>query len=128
MTITAFSFRNNGRVQFSGLHQKILIYRASSGLVENIPSAGIWLSPWDMSGLSVDNEIILSKGDTLLLFTDGITEAKNKDKEMFSEERLVEIFKECGERKTDDIRDTILEELKGYNLDDDMSMVILKKR
>ena len=37
-----------------------------------------------------EHEIILEKGDTLLMYTDGVTEAMNKTKEMFSEQRLLD--------------------------------------
>ena len=63
----------------------------------------------------------------LLLYTDGITEAKNADRVMFSEKKLGGILKTYGASKTDDIKEKILEALQGYTLNDDVTMVILKK-
>ena len=40
------------------------------------------------------NTIKLDKGDMLYLYTDGVTEAHNKDDEMFGEERLLEALNE----------------------------------
>jgi sigma-B regulation protein RsbU (phosphoserine phosphatase) len=37
-----------------------------------------------------ESEIVLEKGDELFLYTDGITEADNKEKELFGESRLLE--------------------------------------
>ena len=37
-------------------------------------------------------ELTLSKGDKLFLYTDGATEATNKDKELFGEKRLIDSF------------------------------------
>jgi sigma-B regulation protein RsbU (phosphoserine phosphatase) len=41
-----------------------------------------------------EKEVFLEKGDRILFYTDGITEAKNKKMENFGEERLIEIYKE----------------------------------
>ena len=38
-----------------------------------------------------ESSIQLNGGDKILLFTDGVTEAKNKDGEFYSEERLLEL-------------------------------------
>lgn len=128
MTITAFSFGKNGNAVYSGLHQDILVYRVSSGDVEAIPSTGIWLSSWEMNKKNINSDLRLDKGDTLLLYTDGITEAKDSKGDMFSEEKLVKIFKKSGKSKILDIKEKIFEELQGYNLDDDVTVVILRKK
>jgi serine phosphatase RsbU (regulator of sigma subunit) len=127
MTITAFSFGKDGHAIYSGLHQDILVYRKSSENIEIIPSEGLWLSPWDLGRENIDKKLYLKKGDTLLLYTDGITEAMDSGDKFFSQDRLLGILKKHGNLKTDVIRDEILEALKGYALKDDVTMVILKK-
>jgi predicted ATPase/serine phosphatase RsbU (regulator of sigma subunit)/tRNA A-37 threonylcarbamoyl transferase component Bud32 len=127
MTITAFSFGKDGRAIYSGLHQDILVYRKSSENIEIIPSEGLWLSPWDLGRENIDKKLYLKKGDTLLLYTDGITEAMDSGDKFFSQDRLLGIFKKYGNLKTDVIRDEILEALKGYALKDDVTMVLMKK-
>lgn len=127
MTITVFSFEKDGNALYSGLHQNLIIYRASTDEVEEVPSAGIWLSAWDMGQKNVDSNLKLNSGDILFLYTDGITEAKDKNKKMFSEERLVKLIKETSLQSTEKMRDRVLEELKEYRTDDDVTMLILKK-
>lgn len=39
-----------------------------------------------------DNEVVLSSRDTLLLYTDGVTEAKSKDDKFYGEERIIEVM------------------------------------
>jgi len=46
----------------------------------------------------------LQQGDTLLLYTDGITEARAKDQTMFESERLEQEFKKCAARPDDLIK------------------------
>jgi serine phosphatase RsbU (regulator of sigma subunit) len=128
MTITAFSFGKDGHAVYSGRHQDLLVYRAASANVDIIQSKGSWLLPWDIGTKNIDSELYLKQGDTMLLYTDGISEAINTERIMFSEEKLADILKQYGKLKTDDIRDKILEALQGYTLRDDMTMVILKKK
>ena len=128
MTITAFSFGTDGRAVYSGRHQDILVYRAESADVDILPSKGSWLMPWDMGRKNIDSELCLKQGDTMLLYTDGISEAINTERIMFSEEKLADILKQYGTLKTVEIRDKILEALLGYTLRDDMTMVVLKKK
>ena len=44
-------------------------------------------------------ETILSPGDTIFLYTDGLTEAKNKAEEDFGFERTESLLKDCMERR-----------------------------
>ncbi|MCP4135954.1 MAG: AAA family ATPase [bacterium] len=128
MTITAFSFNKDGSAVFSGLHQDIFIYRAASGCVEVIESDGIWLSPWELGHIPVDLELKLNPGDALLLYTDGITEAMDRENNEFSEQRLAGLLEKNAGRSTEEIKDVILDELTEYNTRDDVTMVILKKK
>ena len=127
MTITAFSFRKDGSAVYSGLHQDLLVYRASSSNVDVLSTGGLWLSPWDLKRENIDSDLYMKRGDTLLLYTDGLTEAIDAGNAMFSDNKLVGIFKKYGNLKTDEIRDKILEALQGYTLNDDVTVVLLKK-
>jgi serine phosphatase RsbU (regulator of sigma subunit) len=128
MTITAFSFTEDGRARHSGLHQDLLIYRLSTDSVEVVESKGIWLSPWELWSAAADSELHLAQGDVLLLYTDGITEARSPEGEMFSAERLAGILAGTGKNELDQIRGKILDSLNGYVTDDDVTMVILRKK
>jgi sigma-B regulation protein RsbU (phosphoserine phosphatase) len=44
-----------------------------------------------------DRSITLGLGDRLVLFTDGVTEARNRDGEEFGDERLISIIRACGD-------------------------------
>src|SRR5512138_3852649 len=75
MTITGLQLEGRS-VRYSGLHQDILIYRASARTVERVETRGMWIGPVDdIKPLLRDDTLELTSGDILLLYTDGITEA-----------------------------------------------------
>jgi serine phosphatase RsbU (regulator of sigma subunit) len=127
MTISAFRFKNDGSVLYSGLHQEPFIYRSALEDVEILPTEGMWLSPWDMGDTDISQEFKFNQGDTLLLYTDGITEARDKKGMLFTDEKLADILKKYGKLKTYEIKDKILESLEQYTLEDDVTMVVIKK-
>ena len=96
-------------------------------MVEEISPTGIWLSPWDMGENHHDQTFSMAAGDILFLYTDGITEAKNKETVMFTEEGLIRVLKSSGHDDAAEIRDHVLADLEDYQVKDDITMVILKK-
>lgn len=74
--------------------------------------------------------ITLNPGDKLLLFTDGITELKNDQDELFGEERLDELFTKMAKEHQGPFLDFLLQDLSdftnGQALDDDLSMLLIE--
>ena len=70
----------------------------------------------------------LDKGDVLLLYTDGIIEARDPGGNLFGMEKLISILKLCGNENVTKIKDTVLNELKEYETDDDVTILALKKK
>lgn len=77
-------------------------------------------------------EVGLDEGDTLLLYTDGISEAMNSRFELFSEERLLEVVAESPCKEAFELRDRVLqavaEFVDGAPQHDDVSMVLVQRR
>jgi len=128
MTITAFSFLKNNDILYSGRHEIIMIYRAAEGIVETIMPEGRIITFWDVASKDVDKRIVLHKDDILLLYTDGIVEAMDDDKELYSYHQLIEILQANGREKVDVILKRVLDSLQEYTVDDDVTAVILKKK
>jgi sigma-B regulation protein RsbU (phosphoserine phosphatase) len=80
--------------------------------------------------LTPDLECRLQPGDTVLLHTDGVTEARNGAREMFGPARLVEAFGRAADRTVGEIRDSILDEVRGFMTRqvDDLTLVVLRYR
>lgn len=82
-----------GSVRHAGLHQDIFIYRAASGEVERVETRGAWLGVLDdITGLVEDDRFELAPGDTLLLFTDGLTEQRVDGGELLGGDGLARKF------------------------------------
>ena len=70
-------------------------------------------------------------GDTLLLYSDGVTEARSQDDQEFGEERLVQLFHrappENAAQACDRIRDAIREFARGMPQADDITCLALRR-
>lgn len=128
MTINALCRDAGGRFYFSGLHQDIFIYRAASGLVEEIPAEGTCLGLQDsIEGKLSVGHFDLEPGDVLFLYTDGITEAV-RDGRMLDTSGLKTLLKGLGSQSAPQIVDGILSQLSGYAVADDMTAIAIKQR
>ena len=73
-------------------------------------------------------EIKLNEGDKLLLFTDGVTEARNESGEEFGEDRLQECVRAYRGRNAAELRTMILREVAEFcsnNFDDDAALMVV---
>ena len=121
---------NNGRIRYAGAHEDLLIFRAATGRCDASPSTGIWASivPDIEAGQIDETEVVLQRGDVLLLHTDGITEARNLAHVTFGLERLMQSFESVGARSVDDIRAHIIEAARcwGPEITDDRTLVVVR--
>ncbi|MBT3879834.1 MAG: transporter substrate-binding domain-containing protein [Candidatus Scalindua sp.] len=68
-----------------------------------------------------EDKAILKKGDVLLLFTDGVTEAMDPDKNLFSETRLTGLLSSRKFASVEDIVNTTIKEVKLFAGDAEQS-------
>ncbi|MBQ4243097.1 MAG: SpoIIE family protein phosphatase, partial [Lachnospiraceae bacterium] len=76
------------------------------------------------------NEIVMKPGDVLYLYTDGITEASDKDLNMFGQDRIIDVLN-SGENRTVDemdkaVRDAISDFAGDAEQFDDMTSLIIR--
>ena len=76
------------------------------------------------------NTIQLNEGDTLCLYTDGVTEAVNGDEQMYGEERLLEKINEFDSYDIKSMalstKNDVLEYSKNVERSDDLTLLIFK--
>ena len=77
-----------------------------------------------------DEEITLNKGDTITLYTDGITEAMNEQKEQYGEQRLINLFNRkvysCLLELHHQLKDDVMQFVGEEEQSDDMTYITLK--
>lgn len=135
MTLMVLAAHPGGRFDFCGLHQNIMIHRATTNSVEIVETQGIWIGITnDIKGMIDTDSVTLQKGDTMFLYTDGIAEAwrVNQDEEkhaghMFGIQKLMEIFKAAAQDSINGIKHSVLNALKEYDCDDDVTMLFLRR-
>ncbi len=78
-------------------HEHILIYRQASKTCEAIRSGGLWLGmEEDVEPFLKEKTLPLEPGDTVMLYTDGVTEFNDPDKNMYGFDRLKAFFGKNG--------------------------------
>jgi serine phosphatase RsbU (regulator of sigma subunit) len=89
MTMVIARIHNDGRMVFAGAHTDLLVYRAKDGSVERIATEGLWLGVEEEIGsMTVDQTVMLDRGDVALFHTDGVTEARDAKGECYDVDRL----------------------------------------
>jgi serine phosphatase RsbU (regulator of sigma subunit) len=105
-------------------------YRPETDQFKLLGSTGGLLGLMQYQKFGVEN-ITMHPGDVLLLYTDGITEARNKDGKMFGEDRLYDLIREHHDKSPKDISLYILESVETFasktNYSDDKTLVVIKR-
>jgi len=113
-------------------HEHILIWRAETGLVEAKLTGGIALGMVpDNSKIIKELNLEVKNGDLIVLYTDGVTEAKNMRGEMFGLERLkAAVGKYAGLADTDGVVNNIAKEfsvfVEEHVQEDDITLVAIR--
>ena len=78
-----------------------------------------------------DEVITLERGNVVVLFTDGLIEAKNRNKEEFGLERLKEGILRCKGLPVEEIMEKIIEDVSKFSQSqeqvDDLTLLVLKR-
>ena len=109
-------------------HNPPLLLR--DGKIKKLEKGGIILGVMKTFSPYESEIVRLKKDDVIILFTDGITEAKNKADEEFSDEKLEEAVPGFTGNNAEQILKSIKEEVQsfvnGAVQSDDMTLVVLK--
>ena len=111
-------------------HNDTMVFRAATATVERLPSEDTILG--FLQGIEYGTEIIeLAPGDSLVLYTDGVTEAVDEDGEMFDEERLAAVVRELGSKSAQRILDGIYDAVSDFrdheSGSDDITALVIKR-
>ncbi len=109
-------------------HPQLL--RRSTMKVEKLSTTGGLPLGVSVDGGFGEGSVLLEKGDVLVLYTDGLREAMNREKSLYGEQRLEAVLKASATRPAEEIKNAILGDVlsfcEGAPLRDDLTIVVLK--
>lgn len=110
-------------------HNRPILYRPGEPPCDQLDAEGLILGVKRDVAFE-EKSIELRPGDILLMYTDGITEARNPSGEFFGEQRLCEILEASGDEDPEKLIERTLDEVTAFAgsqpLQDDISMVVMK--
>jgi sigma-B regulation protein RsbU (phosphoserine phosphatase) len=106
-----------------------ILYRCSAGSAQEIPVKGMALNIHDDIRCE-EKSIALEPGDSIILYSDGVTEAMNEGGEFFGVERLESVVEQNGRLAASALKESIVRELgefsRGASQHDDITLVVIR--
>jgi len=111
-------------------HNPILLYKDNT--LQKLEKGGVAFGMFDF-GIPYENGIVnLVQGDRVLLYTDGVTEAMDKDENEYSDERLEQFFTNNSAANADSFMKELVADVRLHSGDtpqsDDITAVYLIKK
>jgi sigma-B regulation protein RsbU (phosphoserine phosphatase) len=114
----------------NGGHNPPLVIRQGREVIFLKVSTGIAIGVMENMTFKTER-LVLQPGDSLFMYTDGVTEAVNKKEELFSEERLIKEVTALQGKSIQGLVEGIMQKLEtfsqGMSQADDITMMILEK-
>jgi predicted ATPase/serine phosphatase RsbU (regulator of sigma subunit)/tRNA A-37 threonylcarbamoyl transferase component Bud32 len=130
-TLSLFRFYPDGRYVVAGAHEDIVVWRARTGRCEQIATQGSWVGIRERTESQMPNqENRLEEGDLMMLYTDGLTEARSDTGEQLGLDRLADALAHLHAEPTATICTRLLEQAKVWApvQDDDQTLVVLRRQ
>ena len=119
-----------GHIDFASAGHNPPVVRHKDGSTEFIPSKSSIVMAAMENTVYKQQSYDLGAGDTLFLYTDGVTEATDSNNELFNNDRLIEALKKSGDMKTADICSFVKNEIDNFVKEapqfDDITMLAVK--
>ena len=131
VTLFLFLLSPDGRGQFiSAGHNPAYLFRSGTGKIEELASEAFVLGMFDFASYQ-PRTFHLDKGDILVVYSDGLTDAQNEREEMFGEERLLEIIRQEAPSGSRALERKFLKAIEtftqGTPQTDDITFVVVEK-
>jgi serine phosphatase RsbU (regulator of sigma subunit) len=133
LTIAILNYAE-GRISISGQHEETLVVR-KGGKIERIDTIDLGFPiglDEDITDLIGQVLVELEPGDGVVLYTDGIPEARDIDRKFYGLERLCEVVAINWHLSVEQIQQATIDDLRGFigeqQVFDDITLVVLKRR
>ncbi len=130
----AFLDYEDRKVTLSGQHEEVLILR-KDGEIERIDTIDLGFPiglESDISAFVATKEVHFDSGDTIILHTDGVTEAESPDGELFGFDRLCDSARRHAHKSAEQIVQGIIDDLTAHistqKIHDDITLVVMRHR
>ena len=130
----AFIDYDNEMLTLTGQHEIALILRAD-GSLEKIDTMELGFPvglEFDIAPFISSRQLSFTTGDTLILHTDGVTEAENSAGELFGFDRLCESAIRYGQAEPEEVTKGIVDDVMSFigdqSIFDDITLVVMKHR
>ncbi len=128
-TLCLIRYFRDGRLLHAGAHEDILVCRAAGGPCERIAAPGTWLGGVrDIRRATKTHNIQLADGDTVVLFTDGITEARAGDRSFYGLDGLCGAIETNRSLEVEDLREAVMRDVLSWSPtpEDDMTIMVMR--
>jgi serine phosphatase RsbU (regulator of sigma subunit) len=132
LTLSLLDYQN-GRLRLTGQHEEVLVVR-QGGYIERIDTFDlgfmVGVEP-DITEFVAQREIALQPGDGVVLYTDGITEARNVDKVQYGLEQLCKVISHNWHYSALEILQAAVADVRhhigGQKVYDDITLLVIKQ-
>ncbi len=112
-------------------HEHVLLYKTENGKVQSIKSGGIAVGMVDdISTITREKELDVKIGDTIVLYTDGVTEAENTGGQRYNLDRLITAIERHGMKPARELHKILIDDIYGFiggaEQWDDITLLVLK--
>jgi phosphoserine phosphatase RsbU/P len=123
-----------GRISISGQHEETIVVR-KGGQIERIDTIDLGFPIGldnDIADLISHTTVELQPGDGIVLYTDGIPEAEDINKEFYGLERLCSVISINWHKSAEQIKQAVIDDLQQFigeqKVFDDITLVVLKRK
>jgi phosphoserine phosphatase RsbU/P len=126
---TAYNEKTKRLIYTNAGHPKPYLFQSKNQKVLALDKGGLPVGMFE--GEQYENgQLQLNKGDILVIYTDGLTEARNETGEFYNENRLLEVIQKNIKKTANNLLEMILDSVKTYQGNvqqkDDITIVVLK--
>lgn len=110
-------------------HNPPYLFRSTTGSCDELSTGGILLGAMPTIEPYTEGSVKLTKGDFLVFFTDGVTEAMNSLEEEYAETRLIDCIRANKDQESAGLLNCIINDVKdfsGNQLSDDLTLMVIK--
>ncbi|MDM8558082.1 AAA family ATPase [Candidatus Parabeggiatoa sp. HSG14] len=134
LTLSLLDYQpSTGILRITGQHEEILVVR-QNGKVERVDTIDLGFMVGvipNIAHMLSHLDIQLFKGDGIVLYTDGITEARDPKMKLYGVERLCEVVSHHWQLTSHEIQQAVVADVKQYidtqKVFDDITLLILKQ-